>query len=573
MIQNESAVIFRCAVEIYKKQISEEGKTENILIATVISDEVEIASKVSMSAELLQPTYYKYYVSSSDSVLFAKKDVPEFFKTQDESKFANKNYYIKEKENYVLFEGAAFEDGVDYYEKNDPYGWVGDWVILDPTPAAAEKWIPIEGYIDIDALNVLKNYKFEVGKDQYLYYTYQTKWVEKAIAEENQKDTTEEGGEKQEPQEILLKEEKWALPRLLRGKIGDIELPSETIDKMNAFNDLTGGGKNQGIYLEEIYERTQDTEPQDGKMYYYINGTTDGKPKYTKFDGKVFLSDKVYYEKVDAGQKKLYINAEYIKTGALLVGDDKNSAKFYADIDSDEVIINGSTIIQGTITAEQLDAEAIQSSNYKAGSNEYGFSEEGTFLDLDTGTISSPNFAIDAKGNAIFGGTLTTNAKKDLDLVESVQVYYALSKSATEFKAVEGIEGQWSTTAPAWKENTYMWQKTVTTRSGGTEEETMTCIQGAEGTSPYLVRIDSSNGNIFRNGEIETTLSAKVFHGENEVTKDIVPGRFLWTRVSSDEQKDQEWNRDMDTKRSKEIIITKEDVWRRATFFCTILEE
>ena len=160
-----------------------------------------------------------------------------------------------------------------------------------------------------------------------------------------------------------------------------------------------------------------------------------------------------------------------------------------------------------------------------------------------------------------------------MDLVESVQVYYALSKSATEFKAVEGTEGQWSTTAPTWKENTYMWQKTVTTRSGGTEEETMTCIQRAEGTSPYLVRIDSSNGNIFRNGEIVTTLSAKVFHGENEVTKDIVPGRFLWTRVSSDEQKDQEWNRDMDTKRSKEIIITKEDVWRRATFFCTILEE
>ena len=534
MIQNEGSVIFRCAVEIYKKQTSEEDKEENILIATVISNEVEITSKVSMSTELLQPTYYKYYVSSSDSVLFAKKDVPEFFKTQDKSKFANKNYYIKEKENYVLFEGAAFEDGVDYYEKNDPYGWVGDWVILDPAPAAAEKWIPIEGYIDIYALNVLKNY--ELGKDQYLYYTYQTKWVEKAIAEENQKDTTEEGEEKQEPQEILLKEEKWALPRLLRGKIGDIELPSETIDKMNAFNDLTGGGKNQGIYLEEIYERTQDIKPKEGKVYYYIDGKIDGKPNYVKFDGEDFLSDEVYYEK--EGQKKLYINAEYIKTGALLVGDDVGTAKFYADIDNDEVKIAGFTVAEKSLSS--------------------GESGEDDYVYLGSNGLQVGNFLSVSKQGASFTGSIVTK-QLDKKVLLSTKIQYGLSDSKTDPPT------EWQDSAPPWTNGKHMWQKIISTFSDGSTQESEACIEGAKGESNITLEIRSSTGTSFINQEGETVLYVRALKDNVDITENFNDSKFLWERYSKDGDRDPIWS-----ERGKYIHISGKDVFKKAVYNCIL---
>ena len=534
MLQNESAVIFRCAVEIYKKQTSEEGTEVNILIATIISDEVEIVSKVSMSAELLQPTYYKYYVSSSDSVLFAKKDVPEFFKTQDESKFANKNYYIKQGESYVLFEGEVFQDGVDYYEKNEPYGWVGDWVILDPDPAAVEEWIPIEEHIDIDALNDLKNY--ELGNDQYLYYTYQTKWVEKATVEEDQKDTTEEGEEKQEPQEVLLKEEKWALPRLLRGKIGDIELPSETIDKMNAFNDLTGGGKNQGIYLEEIYERTQDIKPKEGKVYYYIDGKIDGKPNYVKFKGDTFLPDEVYYEK--EGQKKLYINAEYIKTGTLLVGDDISTAKFYADIDNDEVKIAGFTVDENSLSS--------------------GESGKDDYVYLGPNGLQVGSFLSISKQGASFTGSVVTK-QLDEKVLLSTKIQYGLSDSKTDPPT------EWQDSAPEPAYGQHLWQKIISIFSKGEPEESVACIEGAKGESNIILDIRSSTGTAFINQQGDTVLSVRALKDNQDITEHYRDDQFIWSKFSQEGKKDPTWG-----PRGKQIHINGTDIFKKAVINCEL---
>lgn len=194
----------------------------------------------------------------------------------------------------------------------------------------------------------------------------------------------------------------------------------------------------------------------------------------------------------------------------------------------------------------------------------------GTTIDgarIQTGTISAERLDL--------SGVLTVSTKKDL--VSSVEVLYARSSSSVEFTATT----EWSTVAPQWVEGEYVWQKTITTYADHTDTHphqtvTTTCIQGAKGeagTSPYLVRIDSTNGNIFRNGEIETVLTATVLHGDKDVTNDIIPGRFLWTRVSTDAQGDVLWNEQKSKNRSKQITITSDDVRNRATFFCTIQDK
>ena len=62
------------------------------------------------------------------------------------------------------------------------------------------------------------------------------------------------------------------------------------------------------------------------------------------------------------------------------------------------------------------------------------------------------------------------------------RVEYALSTSSYEFNPVEGSDGVWSTTAPQWRTDAYMWQKTVIVKGDGTKiESDPTCIQGANG--------------------------------------------------------------------------------------------
>lgn len=50
--------------------------------------------------------------------------------------------------------------------------------------------------------------------------------------------------------------------------------------------------------------------------------------------------------------------------------------------------------------------------------------------------------------------------------------------------------------------------------------------------------ITSSNGNIFKNGNIATTLSAEVYSWDENITDSLDPNQFIWTRVSDDADAD-----------------------------------
>ena len=71
--------------------------------------------------------------------------------------------------------------------------------------------------------------------------------------------------------------------------------------------------------------------------------------------------------------------------------------------------------------------------------------------------------------------------------VINTKVEYALSSSSSEFIAVSGTDGQWSTTAPVWRDGAYMWQKTTITKGNNSSTSTQTCIQGADGAQGYSI--------------------------------------------------------------------------------------
>lgn len=89
---------------------------------------------------------------------------------------------------------------------------------------------------------------------------------------------------------------------------------------------------------------------------------------------------------------------------------------------------------------------------------------------------------------------------------------------------------------------------------------------------PHRVEILSTNGNIFKNGIIDTWIYAVVYKGDKDITAEVDAGRFRWSRVSSDPSSDEMWNA-KHFGGTKEIRVTSDDVYKRSSFSCKILEE
>lgn len=105
-------------------------------------------------------------------------------------------------------------------------------------------------------------------------------------------------------------------------------------------------------------------------------------------------------------------------------------------------------------------------------------------------------------------------------------------------------------------------------RWGDMDDETKENLISQSGA--YSVEIVTSNGNNFIGGDIETTLTAHVFKGSEEITDSLSNNLFNWRRASHNADGDIVWN-EQHTGFGKLLAVTQEDVSRRATFTCEVL--
>lgn len=80
----------------------------------------------------------------------------------------------------------------------------------------------------------------------------------------------------------------------------------------------------------------------------------------------------------------------------------------------------------------------------------------------------------------------------------------------------------------------------------------------------YSVSIDSSNGTVFKNGDIETILRAIVKKGNVDITDSFTDSQFSWERISEDSEGDKAWNNAHT--HTKMVVVTSDDIKVRATF-------
>lgn len=93
-------------------------------------------------------------------------------------------------------------------------------------------------------------------------------------------------------------------------------------------------------------------------------------------------------------------------------------------------------------------------------------------------------------------------------------------------------------------------------------------IEDVEVSLPITVQIDSSAGNIFKNKNISTVLTATVYRGGEDITSEIQS--FKWTKKDKDGNPDPSWSK---FTTSNTITINSDDVISRAIFGCEVTVE
>lgn len=154
-----------------------------------------------------------------------------------------------------------------------------------------------------------------------------------------------------------------------------------------------------------------------------------------------------------------------------------------------------------------------------------------------------------------------------------------VQRSSGEIRPLLSWEGEWSESRLYYEgdEVTYdgssyiCIKDTVTTGVDikNTDYWTLISIKGEDGEDAYNIEVYSSNGNSFLNGNIVTTLSCHVFKGSEDITDSLSYTLFNWERVSDDTEGDTYWNETFGAK-TKTVVVTHLEVYRKATFNCLV---
>jgi len=99
--------------------------------------------------------------------------------------------------------------------------------------------------------------------------------------------------------------------------------------------------------------------------------------------------------------------------------------------------------------------------------------------------------------------------------------------------------------------------------------EALEAAKDAQKNIQYKIQILSTNGDIFRNGVVNTTVFAKVYKGNEEITKDLTPSNFIWKKFNKDGTEDIAWG-NAHAGIGDRFLVKSEDIVKKCTFTCDL---
>lgn len=111
--------------------------------------------------------------------------------------------------------------------------------------------------------------------------------------------------------------------------------------------------------------------------------------------------------------------------------------------------------------------------------------------------------------------------------------------------------------------------KELSTLAQQTANEAKQEIADVESDIVYKIELTSSKGLTFKNGQIDTTISAKVYRGMSDITSTIPSSGFIWKKYDKDGVLDSVWT--MANENIGNVIsVTQSDINQKAIFSCDI---
>lgn len=200
------------------------------------------------------------------------------------------------------------------------------------------------------------------------------------------------------------------------------------------------------------------------------------------------------------------------------------------------------------------------------GENSYSGILTDEFIAINTDANgNNGNFSNASTSIILFEGTRENTSEWDISVEVTTGIQGSLSSSKDTYKvSAMTVDSGEITFIAKYKTTTLTKVAKISKVKQGTP--------GEDGESPYNVELISSNGLIFKNGVISTIIHAIVFKGNENITDLLDANQFRWTKTNADGSPDLVWNA-MHAGGTKSIIIETDDVNKRATFSCDIIEE
>lgn len=265
-----------------------------------------------------------------------------------------------------------------------------------------------------------------------------------------------------------------------------------------------------------------------------ITGTLVGVTiKGDLIEGGTVVADKLVLKGTDGLYYKLNTTGETVSAeqteynslnGSIITAKSVTAEK----INVNDLVAFGATIGGFKITEDSLYSGVKESANnttrgiFMGDDGQFAVGDSSNFLKFYKDTDGTWKLAISA--SQIKLGT----SGKDVEEVVSDAVTNIVEEFYQSDSPTELIGGTWSETQPAWTDGKYIWRRTVTTYGDGSTEytpsETGVCItgntgaSGEDGADSILLQILSSNGNMFKNSTLSTTLTVTIIVGDETIT-------------------------------------------------------
>jgi phage minor structural protein len=111
--------------------------------------------------------------------------------------------------------------------------------------------------------------------------------------------------------------------------------------------------------------------------------------------------------------------------------------------------------------------------------------------------------------------------------------------------------------------------KQLAEQAQNTADEAKENIKEVENDIVYKIELYSSRGFTFKNGQIDTTITATVYRGKDDITPSIPPVGFIWKKYDKDGVLDTQWT-NAHIGVGNVIHVTSTEVYQRAIFRCDV---